>query len=97
MNGFFLGAVVTTAVMLMLYFAGQFSSLLGTLHALQQVLLTIVISLIALNSKPLALKTIWVNRRDTFVLDEDLNATLRGRTFGIPAGIVLGMLIQNQL
>ena len=46
-------------------------------------------------AKPLAYKTVWRERRCSFVLDEDLSATLRGRSFGIPAGVVVGILIQH--
>jgi hypothetical protein len=47
------------------------------------------------DAKPLAYKTIWRERRCSFVLDEDLSATLRGRTTGIPAGAIVGILVQN--
>jgi hypothetical protein len=95
MGGFFFGTLVAAVVMLGLCNAGQFSSFMATLHALEQVIATVLISIVIVDAKPLAYKTIWRDRRDSFLLDEDLNATLRGRTFGIPAGIIAGILVQN--
>lgn len=62
---------------------------------MEQVILTALISIVIVDAKPLAYKTVWRERRCSFVLDEDLAATIRGRTFGIPAGVVIGILIQN--
>jgi len=68
---------------------------MAKLHALEQVIVTALISLVIVDAKPLAYKTVWRERRCSFVLDEDLSATIRGRTFGIPAGVVIGILVQN--
>lgn len=95
MAGFFFGALVAAAVMVALCNAGDFSPFVAKLHALQQVIVTVLVSLVIVETRPLAYKTIWRERRCSFILDEDLGATIRGRTFGIPAGVIIGILIQN--
>ncbi|MFL9902630.1 hypothetical protein PQR71_31590 [Paraburkholderia fungorum] len=95
MGGFFFGALIAAVVMVLLCNAGEFSPFMAKLHALEQVIVTALISLVIVDAKPLAYKTVWRERRCSFVLDEDLSATIRGRTFGIPAGVVIGILIQN--
>ena len=95
MGGFFFGALIAAVVMVLLCNAGEFSPFIAKLHALEQVILTALISIVVVDAKPLAYKTVWRERRCSFVLDEDLTATIRGRTFGIPAGVVVGILIQN--
>jgi hypothetical protein len=95
MGGVFFGTAVAAVVMVLLCNAGEFSPFIAKLHALEQVILTALISIVIVDAKPLAYKTVWRERRCSFVLDEDLSATIRGRTFGIPAGVVVGILIQN--
>lgn len=95
MSGFFVGAVVAAVVMLVLCNATQFFSSMASLHAVGQVIASVLVSAVVVTAGPLAYKTIWRERRDSFVLDEDLNATLRGRSFGVPAGVLIGILIQN--
>ncbi|MBW9104712.1 hypothetical protein JNB89_13335 [Paraburkholderia phenoliruptrix] len=97
MGGFFFGAIVTTVIMVLLCVGGEFSPFMAKLHALEQVIATVVIALLISDTKPLLYKTVWSERRSSFILDEDLNATLRGRTFGIPAGVMVGILVQNLL
>ena len=97
MGGFFFGAVVATAIMVLFCVSGEFLPVMAKLHALQQVIATVVISLFIADARPLLYKTVWRERRSSFVLDEDLSATLRGRTFGIPAGVMVGILVQNLL
>lgn len=95
MGGFFFGALIAAVVMVLLCNAGEFSPFMAQLHALEQVIVTALISLVIVDARPLAYKTVWRERRCSFVLDEDLSATIRGRTFGIPAGVIIGILIQN--
>jgi hypothetical protein len=95
MGGFLFGTLVAAVVMVLLCNAGEFSPFIAQLRALEQVILTALISIVIVDAKPLAYKTVWRERRCSFVLDEDLSATIRGRTFGIPAGVVVGILIQN--
>nr|WKF61098.1 hypothetical protein HUO10_005625 [Paraburkholderia busanensis] len=95
MSGFFFGALVSAVIMVLLSNAGEFSPFIARLHAVQQVIVTVLIAVVIVDAKPLAYKTVWRERRCSFVLDEDLSATLRGRTFGIPAGVVIGILFQN--
>ncbi|CAH2924116.1 MAG: FIG00453121: hypothetical protein [uncultured Paraburkholderia sp.] len=97
MGGFFFGAVVATAIMVLFCISGEFLPVMAKLHALQQVIATVVISLFIADARPLLYKTAWRERRSSFVLDEDLSATLRGRTFGIPAGVMVGILVQKLL
>ncbi|WP_370711284.1 hypothetical protein [Paraburkholderia sp. IW21] len=95
MGGLFFGALIAAVVMVLLCNAGEFSPFLAKLHALEQIVVTALVSLVIVDAKPLAYKTVWRERRCSFVLDEDLSATIRGRTFGIPAGVLIGILIQN--
>ncbi|MFM0145605.1 hypothetical protein [Paraburkholderia sp. RL18-085-BIA-A] len=94
-GGFLFGALVTAFVMVLLCNAGEFCPFIARLSALQQVVATALVSFVMVDAKPLAYKTIWRERRCSFVLDEDLSATLRGRTTGIPAGVIVGILVQN--
>ncbi|MGF6574427.1 hypothetical protein ABH945_006550 [Paraburkholderia sp. GAS333] len=95
MGGFFFSTVVAAVIMVLLCNAGNFSPLAAKLNAWQQVIVTALVALVIVDIKPLAYKSFWRERRSSFVLDEDLGATLRGRTSGIPAGVILGILIQN--
>jgi hypothetical protein len=95
MGGLFFGALIAAVIMVLLCNAGEFSPFMAKLHALEQVIVTALVSLVIVDAKPLAYKTVWRERRCSFVLDEDISATLRGRTFGIPAGVIIGILIQN--
>ncbi|PRX28732.1 hypothetical protein B0G75_11058 [Paraburkholderia sp. BL18I3N2] len=95
MSGFFFGTLIAAVIMVFLCNAGEFSPFMAKLHALEQVIVTALISIVIVDAKPLAYKTVWRERRCSFVLDEDINATLRGRTFGIPFGVIVGILFQN--
>jgi hypothetical protein len=95
MNGFFFGTLIAAVIMVVLCNAGEFSPFMAKLRALEQVTMTALISIVIVDAKPLAYKTVWRERRCSFVLDEDINATLRGRTFGIPFGVIVGILFQN--
>lgn len=95
MTGFFFGTLVAAVIMLALCNAGEFSPFMAKLHALEQIIVTVLVAIVIVDAKPLAYKTVWRERRCSFVLDEDINATLRGRTFGIPFGVIVGILIQN--
>ncbi|CAH2900373.1 MAG: FIG00453121: hypothetical protein [uncultured Paraburkholderia sp.] len=97
MSGFFFGAVIATAIMVLFCVGAEFSPFMARLHALEQVIATAVISLLIADTRPVLYKTVWSKRRSSFILDEDLSATLRGRTFGIPAGVMAGILVQNVL
>lgn len=95
MNGFFFGTLVAAVVMVLLCNAGEFSPFMAKLQALPQVVVTALVSIVIVDARPLAYKTVWRERRCKFVLDEDLGATLRGRSFGIPGGVIAGILFQN--
>jgi hypothetical protein len=95
MSGFFFGAIIATTIMVALCNAGDYSPFMARLHALQQVIVTVLVSIVIVDAKPFMYKTVWRERRCSFVLDEDISATLRGRTAGIPAGVIVGILIQN--
>jgi hypothetical protein len=95
MTGFFFGTLIAAVIMVVLCNAGEFSPFMAKLHALQQVIVTALISIVIVDARPLAYRTVWRERRCSFVLDEDINATLRGRTFGIPFGVIVGILFQN--
>jgi hypothetical protein len=95
MGGFFFSTFVAAVIMVVLCNTGDFLPFVAKLNAWQQVIVTALVALAIVDIKPLAYKTVWRERRSSFVLDEDLGATLRGRTSGIPAGVILGILIQN--
>lgn len=97
MGGFFFSTAVAAVIMVLLCNAGDFSPFVAKLNAWQQVIVTALVALVIVDIKPLAYKTFWRERRSSFVLDEDLGATLRGRTSGIPAGVIIGILIQNYM
>ncbi|XUW92574.1 hypothetical protein OH764_22540 [Burkholderia sp. M6-3] len=97
MSGFFFGAVIATAIMVLFCVGAELSPFMARLHAVEQVIATAVISLLIADTRPVLYKTLWSKRRSSFILDEDLSATLRGRTFGIPAGVMAGILVQNVL
>lgn len=96
-SGFFFGTLIAAVVMVLLANVGEFSPFTARLHAFGQIVVTVLIAVVIVDAKPLAYKTVWRERRCSFVLDEDLSATLRGRTFGIPAGVVVGILFQHYL
>ena len=97
MSGFFFAAIIATFIMIAFCNAAEFSPMMARLHALHQVVATVLISLFITCTKPLLYRTVWSERRSSFVLDEDLSATLRGRAFGIPAGVMVGIAVQNFL
>lgn len=97
MGGFFFSTVVAAVIMVLLCNAGDYSPFVARLNAWQQVIVTALVALVIVDIKPLAYKTFWRERRSSVVLDEDLGATLRGRTSGIPAGVIIGILIQTYL
>lgn len=95
MSGFFFGTLIAAVIMVLLSNAGEFSPFMAKLHAFEQIIVTVLIAIVIVDAKPLAYKTVWRERRCSFILDEDLSATLRGRTYGIPAGVIVGILFQN--
>ncbi|MDR6408891.1 hypothetical protein [Paraburkholderia terricola] len=94
-SGFFFGTLVAAVIMVLLCNARELFPFVAKLHALEQIVLTALLSIVIVDAKPLAYQTVWRERRSAFVLDEDLSATLSGRTFGIPAGILVGILFQH--
>lgn len=95
MTGFFFSTLIAAVIMVALCNAGEFLPLMAKLHALEQIIVTVLISIVIACTRPLAYKTFWRERRCSFVLDDDINATLRGRAFGVPFGVIVGILIQN--
>ncbi|WP_322103940.1 hypothetical protein [Paraburkholderia sp. J41] len=57
----------------------------------------VVISAVVLLFRPLLLKTIWRDRRDPTLLDEDLNLLLVGRALGVVGGFFFGVTLVTQL
>jgi hypothetical protein len=55
---------------------------------------TFLSAVIAL-TRPLLFKTVLAAQRPFYVLDEDINAMLRGRMTGIVAGILVGAVISD--
>jgi|ERR1700722_3441275 hypothetical protein len=95
MGGVFFGTFVTAVIMLLLGYAGTFVPLLARLHSFVQILISVVVAVVVLITRPLLLKTVWSDRRDPFLLDQDVNAMIQGRAIGIIFGIIVAILIQN--
>ncbi|WP_143809135.1 hypothetical protein [Paraburkholderia susongensis] len=47
--------------------------------------------------QPLLLKTVLREKRDAFMLDEDVDAMLRGRLLGIAGGLWVGATINSMM
>jgi hypothetical protein len=97
MGGFLFGALVAAALMVPVCNAGEFLPFMARRHALLQLSVAVLAALVIVDAKPLAYQTFLRERHCSFVLDEDLSATLRGRTSGVPAGVLAGILIQNDV
>jgi hypothetical protein len=95
MGGLFFGGLVAAVIMLLLGYAGAFAPVLARLHSFEQMLISGVIAVVILITRPLLLKTVWSDRRDPFLLDQDVNAIIQGRAIGIIFGIIVAILIQN--
>jgi hypothetical protein len=95
MGGVFFGAFVTAVIVLLLGYAGTFVPLIARLHSYQQILISAVIAVVVLITRPVLLKTVWSERRDPFLLDQDVVAMIQGRLLGIVFGIIVAILIQN--
>lgn len=95
MGGVFFGTFVAAAVALLLGYAGTFVPALARLHSFEQILVSGAIAIVILTTRPLLLKTVWSDRRDPFLLDQDVNAIIQGRAIGIIFGIIVAVLIQN--
>jgi hypothetical protein len=97
MGGLFFGAFVAAVIMLLLGYTGTLVPALARLHSFEQMLLSGVVAIVILITRPLLLKTVWSDRRDPFLLDQDVNAIIQGRSIGIIFGIIAAILIQNYI
>ncbi len=95
MGGIFLGSFVTAVVVLLIGYAVSMVAALSSVHAIYQIAIAVVIVILAIIVHPVLLKTVWSERRDPFLLDQDINAIIQGRLIGIPFGIIVAILIQN--
>jgi hypothetical protein len=95
MGGVFLGTVVTAAIMLLLDYAASFTPALANLHAFGKILISSLVALVVLNARPVGFRTVWAERRDPFLLDEDVDAMIRGRISGIAFRVIVAILIRN--
>ncbi|QGZ60256.1 hypothetical protein [Paraburkholderia acidisoli] len=57
----------------------------------------VVIAAVALFARPLLFKTIWRERRDPTLLEEDLNLLMIGRALGVVGGFFFGVTLATQL
>ncbi|WP_233862530.1 hypothetical protein [Paraburkholderia adhaesiva] len=57
----------------------------------------VMISAAVLFPRPLLLRTIWNGRRQPWVLDEDLDQLMRGRTVGLIGGVLIGITMAGQM
>ena len=95
MGGVFFGAFVTAVIILVLGYAVTLLPILAWLNSLKQVLVSVAVAIPTLITRPWLLKTIWSERRDPFLLDQDINAIIQGRSIGIIFGVIVAILIQN--
>lgn len=59
--------------------------------------LPVAIAAVALLFRPLLLKTVWRDRRDPTMLEEDINLLLIGRMLGVVGGFFFGVTLVTQL
>lgn len=95
MGGLFFGTFISALIMLLLGYAGTVIAALARLHSFEQLLLSGVIATAILITRPLLLKTVWSDRRDPFLLDQDVTAIIQGRSVGIIFGIIVAIVIEN--
>lgn len=57
----------------------------------------VVIATVVLFVRPLLFKTIWRDRRDPTMLEEDLNLLMVGRALGVVGGFFFGVTLATQL
>ncbi|RZT28822.1 hypothetical protein [Cupriavidus agavae] len=88
-GGIFLAVLVTTTVMVLLTLvpAGNLDE-----ARLLHVGLAVGISACILLPSPVLKRTIW-HGRDPFVLDEELNNMIIGRTIGLAVGVAAGVFV----
>ncbi len=95
MGGVFYSMFVTAVIVLLVGYAVSMLPFLSRLNAFAQVAISVVFAIIILITRPVLLKTIWSERRDPFLLDQDMTAIIQGRSMGIVFGIIVAILIQN--
>ncbi|WP_245763475.1 hypothetical protein [Paraburkholderia diazotrophica] len=93
--GVLLGAVVTSAIVIGMLYLGIPSS--RHAHMAMRLGLPVALSCALLFPVPLLHRTVLRERRNLFVLDEDLNALLLGRAIGLIGGVALGVTLATEL
>ncbi|WP_175777293.1 hypothetical protein [Burkholderia anthina] len=88
------GIVVTAAAVVML----RYFDLPSGRHAsgITQTGVAVAIAACVLFAGPLLAKTVLRSRRDPLLLDEDLNASLKGRAVGLIGGVFIGITLCAQ-
>lgn len=95
MGGVFYSMFVTAVIVLLVGYAVSMLPALSRLNPIEQMVISVVTAIIVLITRPVLLKTIWSERRDPFLLDQDMTAIIQGRSMGIVFGIIVAILIQN--
>ena len=77
MGGLFFAAFVTAIIIIALGYAGIYVPGLAWLHSFEQMLVSVVLAIIILMTRPVLFKTIWSEQRDPYLLDQDVTADSR--------------------
>ncbi|WP_157648323.1 hypothetical protein [Burkholderia ubonensis] len=94
-GGALMGTIVTAAVVVVLRYLGIPSGRYE--NVVTQITMPIVVAGCILLPRPLLLRTVLRSRRDPLLLNEDLNATLTGRSLGIVGGLFIGITLCVQI
>ncbi|WP_322010734.1 hypothetical protein [Paraburkholderia sp. J12] len=94
-SGAIVGAIVTTAVLLLLIWLDIPPE--KHVDLALRLALPVLISACAVLGRPLLLKTVLRSRRDPLMLEEDLNSLLVGRAVGVVGGFFFGVTLATQI
>ncbi|WP_438392884.1 hypothetical protein [Caballeronia sp. DA-9] len=94
MGGVFLGALVAAAISLLLGYVGDYIPFIVAMPPIEKIVISAIISIIIVCTKPCIEKFIQKRDEDNPVLREDRNSVIRGRITGVPLGVIVAILIQ---
>jgi hypothetical protein len=94
--GLFVGAGVAWLISLVTGYYASFLPPWATAHPLTYLALQ-MIAAAGVIVRPCLLRTVLADRRNPFLLNEDLEAMILGRAVGAVAGLLLGVALNAQL